>query len=391
MQFKNPIVRGRRWLAIYLFCLTSLMLTLFSALYIYDPMMLFHKPFGRTVTLHNNMRFQASGIVRYLGYDSFILGSSMLENTSARYTSKLLDSNFANISISGSDYYERSFPMGLALEKGAKSIIYSLDSVYFNARTGNENTPVEMYSYLYTKGIERIMYYIQYDYLACLLTFSTDKACVGVNTSADMPNSWIGLKRHYRRFGGIDNWFASQHNNKQVRAVLHGIVGSVEQIRKGNGEPKVDNKTPKKLKSAISYIDEHILKYVRNNSETQFEFIFPPYSRIRFAEWHQGGGYRVAVHEAVVRYLSGEASKLDNMNVYGYEDQDFLDDIKNYKDTGHYDIWINELMIKSIAEGDNMLTNKNVDVYIKKARIRALSYDLFSIADKIKIYLENSK
>ena len=51
-----------------------------------------------------NMRQQAAGIINNYEFDSIILGTSMLENTSAKEADEKLGSKFMNISLSGSNF-----------------------------------------------------------------------------------------------------------------------------------------------------------------------------------------------------------------------------------------------------------------------------------------------
>ena len=77
------------------------------------------------------MRQQAAGIINNYEFDSIILGTSMLENTSAKEAGEKLGGKFMNISLSGSNFYERSFVLEYALrKKEIKKIIYSLDEYF---------------------------------------------------------------------------------------------------------------------------------------------------------------------------------------------------------------------------------------------------------------------
>jgi hypothetical protein len=50
------------------------------------------------------MRQQAAGIINNYEFDSIILGTSMLENTSAKEAGEKLGGKFMNISLSGSNF-----------------------------------------------------------------------------------------------------------------------------------------------------------------------------------------------------------------------------------------------------------------------------------------------
>ena len=72
------------------FCIVALGIPLFVgiliilSLYFYDPFLLYHKPYFREEKFSSDMRMQAKGIIKHYDFDSYILGTSMLGNTSAK-------------------------------------------------------------------------------------------------------------------------------------------------------------------------------------------------------------------------------------------------------------------------------------------------------------------
>lgn len=102
---------------------------LFALLYVYDPLQLYHKPYFREVAFSDDMRVQDKGIIKNYDFDSFILGTSMLNNTSVEETTdKLIGKKWINISIAGGSFNERAVILKYILTNNkAQHIIYSLD------------------------------------------------------------------------------------------------------------------------------------------------------------------------------------------------------------------------------------------------------------------------
>lgn len=117
-------------------------------------MQIFHKSFIKSdLHLHGNMRQQAAGIISNYEFDSIILGTSMLENTSAFEATKIVGGNFVNISLSGSSFFEREPILSYALKKkNLKNIIYSLDSTYIDLNKSHKSYPINTYSFLYDEN-----------------------------------------------------------------------------------------------------------------------------------------------------------------------------------------------------------------------------------------------
>ncbi|ELV8017581.1 hypothetical protein QND80_001710, partial [Campylobacter jejuni] len=75
-----------------------------------------------------DMRMQARGLILYKDFDSAIIGTSMLENTSAKEANKKLGGNWINLSLGGSTFALRAVILDyLFKHKDIKNIIYSLD------------------------------------------------------------------------------------------------------------------------------------------------------------------------------------------------------------------------------------------------------------------------
>ena len=388
MKSKFLAHKYKRWIFSYFTLLTIVPLFFVSLFYAYDPLMFFRKPSDRDVTLVGNMRIQAAGVIHSLGHDSFILGTSMMENTSAVSASTFIGGSFANISMSGSDYYERSYALNYALGKNAKSIIYSLDSYYLKQRKGEIGSPASAYSYLYGDGLGRIKFYFQPKYFLCALTWSNSSKCVGKKRTTDRPKSWFKDKDDYARFGGLKNWF-SMKNSPQINMALASISETAKRIKMNERELLDEVGLLSEVAKATQYVDKHVLSFVSSNPLTKFHLIFPPYSRIRYAKWHQLEVTQAKVHNEVVKHLARKATELSNLFVYGYEDQEFLDDIANYMDTGHYNEWVNNQMLVDIANGERLITVRNVDSYLKVARTKALAFDYIGLGREIDEHFES--
>ena len=148
------------------------------------------------MTFHKNIRQQAAGIINNYEFDSVIVGTSMLQNTSAVEASKLMSGKFVNISMSGSDFYERKMILEYMFrKKDIKSIIYSLDSYKFIYQIKGYNLyPLKNFSYLYDNDpINDIKVYMNDKYLKCLSKYSISKKCVGDRMSLDSQAPCMNL------------------------------------------------------------------------------------------------------------------------------------------------------------------------------------------------------
>ncbi len=384
-------MKARRSVKIFISLILSTIVLFLSALYIYDPLQIFHKSWGREATFHKNMRQQAAGIINNYEFDSIILRTSLLENTSANEASKIFGGNFVNISMSGSDYLERKLILEYLLKKKIiKKVIYSLDSDKFIYQIkGYKLYPLKNFSFLYDDNpINDINIYLNNRYLKCLRKFSKAKECTGNISSLDRPGAWYTHKQHSVRYGGLDKWFAVK-NNYQIKNAFKKISSTAKKINKG--KVKSLKNIDIKIENAKKYVNGTILDIVKKYPNIEFMLVSPPYSRIYYAMWAQYDLPAYAIHKAVTRYLVQKSNEFDNLKIFGYENNQFVDDIAQYKDPKHYHYSINSWMLKEMSKDGGLLSISNIDTYLETNTQKAQEFDLINLGHKIDSYLNDSK
>jgi hypothetical protein len=331
------------------------------------------------------MRQQAAGIINNYEFDSIIMGSSMLENTSSVEASRLLGGNFVNISIFGSDFYERKIVLSYALrKKNIKTIVYSLDSVYLDQLKRS----VASFSYLYDENrLNDLQVYWNKKFVRCCLSWSKSDECIGSSKTLEYPNAWYNQPAQSMRYGGLNHWFAAK-NDIQVRSALSSIVSNSEKINKHETLKMQGHEQD--FNYAKIYIDETLLSLVKQYPETKFIMVFPPYSRIVYAEWAQYNLPHYALHKKIVEYLVTQSAHYKNLEIYGFEDQVFLDDISKYKDPHHFHYTINSKMLHWFKSKKGLLDSYNIHGYLIKSNQKALDFNMTKLGNKINMYLKSS-
>ena len=358
-----------------------------SALYIYDPLQVFHKHWNRDNTLSGNMRQQVLGMTKHYNYDSIIIGSSHLENTSSRETSEKLGGKFINISISGSDYYERSFVLNYILNKNKiKKVIYSLDNLK-QVRRGHPRYPLETFDYLYDRNpINDFNVYLNDKYINCLITFSKKTECIGHKLDLDRPKAWFKKKHHKERFGGLENWFKGKNRNKAIKSYKN-IVNIALKVKMNEIIPS--RNLSKELDKTQLYVNNNIIKIIEEYPNTEFILVLPPYPRLKFAMDAQYNIRNFEIYKEMIRYIVNQNKTLTNLKLFGWGDKPFLDDIANYKDTSHFSHTINSWMLDAISREEGRLTPSNIEEYLNIITEKAIGFDLVGFGQELDTYLKN--
>lgn len=380
--------RHKKYVGWYFLGLATLSLLLVGSIavtfYIVDPLQFFHRShFLPEDMLSTNMREQAPGLLRNYDHDSIILGSSMLENTSADEASRKLGGKFLNVSVRASDFYERSFVLDNAFKQELKNVIYSLDHFYLYCSMGNADYDLANWTGLYGKNPFR--FFLHYATRENFLNlFSENKGLSKVHL--EYPVAWKFQPEFFNAFGGLDKWAAQLHHPHMQATVVKDILERAEEAGKqDSGRPQYMT-TEEEIRA---YLEKYLLKYVYEHPETNFYLIFPPYYRLTYAKWLKFEPDQFKAYLDSIRYLVGKSDALPNLHIYGFEDQDFLDDIANYADPYHYHPKYNDQMLEAIKNGTE-LNSSNIESYLQKISAKAASFDFDAFVKKLRGLLESS-
>lgn len=353
----------KKWVILSSFIPLFIFMALSALFYIYDPLQLYHKPYFRKETFVKD-RTQAKKIIDQYNFDSIILGTSMLQNTSLKESANKLGGKWVNLSIGGGTANERAIILDYAFKKKEiKNIIYSLDAWvgdrvadtrYFEAIYNDKN------NFFVPLGI-----YINFKnpkFLFCALSYSLEEECVGKEyDDIEKLTSWIDDTTQY--FGGFDNWKKYLESDK-YKAMYIDTMKQIIASKGFNPSSNIDIRLNK------SVLQKYLLSFVQENPNTNFYFIIPTYSRL--AHLIGDSFYR----ETWLKWFIVETSKYPNVKIYGFDDLDYADNIANYKDPHHYNADMNLMHLDAIKNNTHILTPKNMDKYFEIMEEKIRNYDL---------------
>lgn len=368
------MISYKKWILAVFLIPIPIISALIILLYIYDPLQLYHKPFFRNTTFSSDIRIQAAGVINNYNFDSVILGSSMLENTSAKEASDKLDGQWVNLSLSGSHLNERNVIMKYLFEKkNIYQIIYSLDVFTLNNSTRKHTSS---FDFLYKDSlISPLRLYLNFKnpkFIICALTSSTKERCVGKYSLENMTK-WIARK--HGPFG-FENW-----DFKKDRKFTESILNTQKFYLQHN----ID------IKSSQQYINTELLDFIKTHPNTKFHLIIPTYSRILYRiltldrdSYYNKDNILFSKYQAILKWLILETSKYPNVKIYGFDNLEYADNMDNYKDPAHYNIDMNSMQLDAIKNNTHILTPQNMDNYFKTMEEKIRNYNLTPFIEFIK-------
>lgn len=337
------------------FCFSGLipLSVLVVALYIFDPYQLFHKPIFRKTIFSSDMYYQAAGIINQYDFDSVILGSSILVNTSSNEASQKLGNHWVNISAGGSGIEIRTDILRYALsKKQIKNVIFSLEPGWLLSSRENFT---HKYSYLYDQNrLNDFRTYLDEYFIACLFIH---RLCLKGENNLDRPANWINEPSTHMRLGGFQAWLENA-NRPDLNSIMHNIL-SFKQT---------------KYSSVTQEIYPSLIYLIQKYPKTKFIFIIPPFSRLSYKLNF------VSIYPALKALL---LLKLPNITVFGFDNTDIPDDISHYIDTAHYDEKVNSFMLDAIKNNTHRITLENIDTYFEEMKRKIDTYDIKSLKMQI--------
>jgi len=341
-----------------------------------DPLCFFRHPGTEKIYFSGPIRVLDAGLINSFEFDSAIVGTSVLENSSAAAMSKALGGKFMNLSIAGSHYAERSIVLSYLLKKkDVKRVVYSLDRYYQGCPT--QGHVERAWTFLYDDNKWNDMKaYTDLRYLRCVLFGVPNPK----GKTLDRPKAW-GHESYYTcRLGGIQNWV----NNMDKRGIGSFLLETLPRAAsKADPErPMVHDKA--REARAEAYVEKYVLSHAKQYKDTEFYLLFPPYWRFDYATMRQIDPVSFGVHQSVVRYVVRRAAELGNVRIFGFEDCPFVGDIAVYRDVTHHSTEINDLIIEKLGKGENRLTPDNVEAYLERCEELARNFDIKGLNEQVK-------
>lgn len=351
--------------------------------YLRDPLCLFHPSESGRHYVDKEMRIQAAGFINSFDFDSAIVGTSMMQNSSSAVSAKALGGRFMNLCMRGANFAERSILLDyLFKKKEVKSIVYSLDRYFLTCDTGGYAKRFWTFLYDDNKWNDLKVYADSRYMRGVLFRLPEVKAA-----SLDRPGAWDGNPSYRCLFGGLQSWVANLDKSGMEEFFTQMLPETAERAVPSCSLPEI-----KKREAALeAYVEKYLLSFAAKNPKTNFYLVFPPYWRFEYARMRQTAPASFALHQSCARYLVRRAAELGNVRVFGFEDCSFVEDVANYRDTTHHSTEINNYITESMGKGEHLLTPDNVEAYLARCEELARTFDIKGLNEKAQKMLAGKK
>ncbi len=335
-------------------------------------------------------RIQIKGIVKNYDFDSFIWGTSMMENTLEKEANQKLGGKWINISSGSFALNERAVILKYMFKhKQPKHFIFSLDITHLVVYHTNDTNRLAI---LYDDSeMNDLKMYLNEKTIFCALKFSTSEDCVGKKVLTNLISWTWGIDPDYKwkiRFGGIKQWLKYPYEFG-TNAAFNGGDLDIRDTERMIDALKYNSKFFEgSIKPNQEYVEKNLLSFARQNPSVKFSIVIPTYSRL----YYRLNDEVFPKARVILKWLVNEVANLENVKIYGFDDLPYADDIANYKDLTHYNVDMNSMQLDAIASGTHILTPQNIEDYLATMEAKIKAYDLTPLINEIKAWeMEQNK
>ena len=343
--------------------------TCFATIWYVDPLKLIHKPFMCKDTSYDNVNFVVKNLIDNEDYDSIILGTSLLSNTSAKEANKVFGGKFLNVSIWGTLTNEKITILDyISKNKKINTVIMSLDQ---GSKPLAENNFIslnkEVISTYNFTIFNTLKIYLQDKHLKHIFNFS----CETTKINKDTPTTWTYNESISNRLGSFEKW--ASINIVQVVNINNTLKDATEKISKEEFS-YLDYDFNKE------YLDKNLLDVFRKYPDTQFILIIPPYFIAQNAIYFQVYKNFENAQKSSLFYLIKQ--KPSNVKIYGFDDMGFVSDVANYYDLIHFSPKISSDILGFVKNDIGLLEEKNFEQYWSKFANKSREFNLKDFYEK---------
>ena len=317
-----------------------------------DPFQQYRVPtFYKPRFYHPYQRYENPGIARHYDYDRVIVASSFFENISGSEVDRAFGpGRTMNLCLSAMTAYDarKLLEVVLAARK-VKQVIYTVDYNAFSGAPNRTGLPEPLPAYLYDSSI-----WNDYPYLLSILTLRKSANILmhrdesGQSTDADKP------------------WYWANEEEFSAKAVVRHL--DPDDLNRRFAQP------PRTMEGMWKSFEANVPALVAAHPDTEFLFVWPPYSLLVWMDFRQRGQLDVSL-DFKRRFVQALA-KYPNAHIFDFQARtEWITDFDQYRDIYHFSPRISSEIVRELAADRERETTANVEAYIARNREMAMAND----------------
>ncbi len=342
---------AKKWIISLFSAFIAVFLILSLITYIVDPFFQFRTRDNSYVLKE---RYVCEGLIKNYDYDALLIGSSLTQNFDMELYRELLGGKPLHVGVGGLNETELIDLLALSDENEKLNRYYICVDLYMYAY--DAETESKLPDYLMKDDIiSRLKYIMSYEswfrFMPMDIAFLGMKA-LGVNVPENIAKE--------TSIDNLENWEGD---------FPYGEKAVLDNFKSGSfAVSEVDtNDLYNKMKERV----DAFFSSVNFKDGAEYVFFFPPYSSLYWANAQNEGYYDIYLQLKEYYYSK---VKERGFIIFDFQGAEFTKDLSYYRDTTHFSKEINDLIIKSFADGSYLLTDESFASVQKQLDENTLSF-----------------
>ncbi len=355
-----------------------------------DPFQILHRDNERPSVLlggRGTDRYQHAGTINSMRFQSIVLGNSH----SANYLPSTIEKNLnsgktVSLTMDGATIAEQFFPASHALRKqNIDTILWGVSPTGLLDKHDGRNLRMTLPEFLYDDE--------WFNDLQLFLTFDLRKYHLEKNERKEQIRRSDDPEKNERE--GLDQstawyWANKKHFGRPLfvaKKILRKkkLTYSQRQIQRlaplphrtfMGGEQLFSPGTRKRLLQSEENVRKNIRPLIVSNPGVRFNFVVTAYPTLRLQVDKLFRKDYYLANLLVQKQFVEAMSAFPNVRIFAFGLENFPDNLRLYKDPGHYHIEVNDYITEGIAAGKNILNTANIDAYLEALDKKISSYRL---------------
>lgn len=342
----------------------------------FDPFQIFHKDLEQPTVILNRPgtdRYQQAGIINQYNIESAIIGNSY----SANYFPSKMEKEYGwenvyTLTMDGLPLYEQAIVTKYLLKK------HTIKNIQWGISINNFFSPWDQIKKRKERRLKQFLYdKSRLNDFKFFLTFDLHKYIIRKQARKKKIRStdnFLALQKE--EFDKSTSWYKRRQcdfNRPRfvAKKILKETIITYDELTITKLSPisKKDliNASTKLSELANNYkknFSNNLFPIIAKNHNTKFNFVITP----RPSLWLQNLKLTKLEHYLcylrTIKKFVKDSQQFQNVRIFAFNIEKFTDDLRLFKDSGHFHLEVNNYLIEKMAHGEGMLTLDNIDQFL---------------------------
>ena len=350
-------------------CLLGCMIVFAAWIVIMDPFHHYHAPWFGMPAIFEDVVYQTPGNAVNFEYDSAIVGTSMTENFRVSWFDKEMGWDTMKLCYAGAACNDLHAILTCVYDGDRRVEHILMDLNDYQLTSPADVCYVERPEYLYTENpIDDYRYLYNRDVFVKGMKLAV-AAAQDKQSNIETAYTWED-----------EELFGKEKVLEASRLTKEKLAAEQEQTLSEKKSEETQAAKQREKEEALQNCQENlnqIIPFIQSHPETEYIIFFPPYSMLYWEQVTLADELEETI--AVYTYAVEQLLPYENVKIYYFQGEDFIDDLNEYRDATHHKPKYNRYVFDCIKEDKNRLTKENYQEEINKVYEMTKDYDYESL------------